>query len=299
MLNDIIRQNAHRVKHRLWLVSDLQQSIPERAEQCMTRATEDFLSLGMPVDAVCYLGDSVEGHDLQRIRIMTEMQLREFRRIGAPVYYVPGNHDYEYYAAHKEELGRLVMPFSERVAEDPQWHLQPAPDALSFEADFGEFAVVFLPDHAAPDGSWYTTHGVVHGDKDAYPYTYEDYRALCAHMEALGKPVFTMSHYNFPGGNREAPLLEQMLPLPKNLVMHFYGHAHIGDTAWAHENAHRKLAGIHNHALMQANISSLEEGRSTGTRSAVLMTYDDGSTAVFFRNHSLRRWEDAYFLQAK
>lgn len=181
------------------------------------------------------------------------------------------------------------MPFSERAAEDPQWHLQPAADALSFEADFGKFAVVFLPDHAAPDGSWYTTHGVVHGNKDAYPYTHEDYRALCAHIKALGKSVFTMSHYNFPGGNREAPLLEQMLPLPKNFVMHFYGHAHIGDTALAHGNARRKLAGIHNHALMQANISSLEEGRSTGARSAVLTYYDDGSAAVFFRNHSLRQ----------
>lgn len=105
MLNDIIRQNAHRVKHRLWLVSDLQQSVPERAELCMTRATEDFLSLYLPVDAVCYLEDSVEGYDLQRIQIMTEMQLRKFRRIGSPVYYVPCNHDYEYYAAHKEALG--------------------------------------------------------------------------------------------------------------------------------------------------------------------------------------------------
>lgn len=299
MLDQLIAHARRQVKRRLWLISDLQQSVPAQAERCMTCATADFLALGMPVDAVCYLGDSVEGHDEARLRAMTEMQLREMRKVASPVYYVPGNHDFDYFRHHQPVLTRMVIPFIDRVREDPQWHVSPRMDALYFEADFGDFAVVFLPDHAAEDGAWFTSHGVVRGDAAAYPYTYIDYRDLCAHIASLGKPVFTMSHYNLPGGNREAPLLEQLLPLPKNLFLHFCGHAHIGDKAWAGHNAHRKIAGVDDHAVVQVNVSSLEEGRGSAIRSVFLEWYEDGSAGVLFRNHSLRRWDDCYFTAPK
>lgn len=297
MLSHVIAQASPRAVKRLWLISDLQQSVPRQAEDCMTRAVADFLDLGMPVDAVCYLGDSVEGHDLARIRAMTAMQIRELAKIPAPVYYAPGNHDFDYFRRVQPE--RMVIPFIDEVRRHPQWRLAPSMTDMAFAADFGPFAVVFLPDHAAPDGSWFTSHGVIRGDVEAYPYTYDDWRDLAADIGRMGKPVITMSHYNLPGGNREAPLYGYLLPLPENILLHVYGHAHIGDAAWAGVNCHRKLCGVDGHTVVQANIASLECYRGSAIRSAFLEYYDDGSVGILFRNHSLLRWDDCYFTSPK
>ena len=297
MLSHLIAAARTRAVRRLWLISDLQQSVPARAEDCMTRAVRDFLSLDMPVDAVCYLGDSVEGHDLARIQAMTAMQIRELAKIPAPVYYVPGNHDFDFY--RHAQPGRMAIPFMKEVKQHPQWRLAPSMADLSFTADFGAFAVVFLPDHADPAGAWYTSHGVVHGDRHAYPYTYDDWRDLAAAIGRMGKPVITMPHSNLPGGNREAPLYGYLLPPPKNLLLHIYGHAHIGDKEWAGVNCHRKLCGVDGYPLVQANIASLESYRGNAIRSAILEYYDDGSAGLYFRNHSLLRWDDAYVTSAK
>lgn len=48
-------------------------------------------------------------------------------------------------------------------------------------------------------------------------------------IAALGKPVLTLSHDSYAGGNRGAPLFDCFLPVAGNVRMHFYGHAHIGD----------------------------------------------------------------------
>ena len=65
-----------------------------------------------------------------------------------------------------------------------------------------------------------------------------------------------------------APALHDlMLPLPANIRLHLYGHAHIGDAAWAGKDLYRKIACVDNHPIIQCDIASLEDGR--GQRDAV------------------------------
>ena len=48
----------------------------------------------------------------------------------------------------------------------------------------------------------------------------------------------------FCGGNRASEHLSTLLPLPHQVKIHFYGHAHIGDYAWAKENAYRRISCV-------------------------------------------------------
>jgi len=300
MLEQIVRRREGEALVRLWIITDLQQRIPERAEYCMTRAVEDFLSLELPVDAVCYLGDSVEGNDLGFIRTMTDMQIDRLSRVSAPKYYVVGNHDYEYFRYHQKHSGlaKLTLPFYEAVRALPDWHVQDAFDTFCFTEDFGPFAAWFFPDHGDPAGAWHTTNGEVWGDARRYIYDDAAYAAVREAIAACPKPVFTFSHYAFPGGNRESPLLGRFLPLPQNVRMHFYGHAHIGDSYWAGKDCYRKLSAVDGQPIVQVNCSSLENFRGSAIRSVFLEYYADGDIAVLFRNHTLRRW-DEWFLQAQ
>ena len=59
-------------RRRLWVISDLQQRDPANARRCMHAGVEDFLSLRLPVDAVCYLGDTTEGADPAHLREMAD-----------------------------------------------------------------------------------------------------------------------------------------------------------------------------------------------------------------------------------
>ena len=163
---------------------------------------------------------------------------------------------------------------------------------MSYTVDLGDMAVVILTDHASPEGAWYTTHGMIRGQKEAYPYTERDYHDLRDQIAKLGKPVLTMSHYAFPGGNREAPLYQQFLPLPENVRMHFYGHAHIGDAVWAGKDCYRKLSGVDDQAIMQVNVASLENYRGTAVRSVFVSLYENDEIGIAFRNHSAHCWDD-------
>ena len=284
--------------HRLWILSDLQQREPARASRHMHCAMEDFLSLGMPVDAVCYLGDATEGTDISLIEEMAAMQQREFSRVDAPVYYALGNHDFDYFRHNSEDVREMRVPFLDYMRAYPQWHLPEDISRMYYMVDMGDFALCFLTDHADPQGRWVTTHGVVHGnDKDAYPYTPEDYRNLMAEVAALGKPVITLSHYAFPGGNRESGLFANFLPLPDNVRIHFYGHAHIGDAVWAGQDCFRKISCVNNNPVMQIDVASLENGRGNAVRSVILEWYPTREIGIFFRNHSLQCWDDALFLR--
>ena len=284
--------------HRLWILSDLQQREPARASRHMHCAMEDFLTLDMPVEAVCYLGDATEGTDIALIEEMAAMQQREFSRVDAPVYYALGNHDFDYFGRYGEELGGMCIPFVNYMRAYPQWHLPEDVSRMHYIVDMGDFALCFLTDHADPEGRWFTTHGGVHGkDTDAYPYTPEDYRALMDELASLGKPVITLSHYAFPGGNREARLFERFLPLPDNVRIHFYGHAHIGDARWAGPDCFRKIACVNNQPVLQIDVASLENGRGNAVRSAILEWYPTHEIGIFFRNHSLQCWDDALFLR--
>ena len=299
-MDRIVESCGNEAVRRLWIVSDLQQREPARASRHMHCAMEDFVSLNMPVDAVCYLGDATEGDDISLINEMASMQQREFSRVDAPVYYVLGNHDFDYFR-HQSKIVEdqpMKIPFMDYMKSFPQWHLPEDISRMSYKVDMGEFVLCFLTDHADPDGSWYTRHGKVHGrDKEAYPYTPDDYRKLMEELKNTGKPVITLSHYAFPGGNREAEIYQQFMPLPENIRVHFYGHAHIGDAAWAAENLYRKIACINDHPIMQFDIASLENGRGNAVRSAIMEWYPDHEIGLFFRNHSLQCWDDLLFFR--
>ena len=232
MLDKVIAAASTQAVRRVWIVSDLQQQYPQRATHCMTRAVDDFLSLRMPCDAVCYLGDAVEGHDPGFLMEMARMQREQLSRVQAPVYYVLGNHDFDYFAYHERTLSGMRLPFWEFVRPLPQWHTQETLSDLYYTADLGEFALCFLTDHADAAGRWYTTHGEIRGDSTLYPYTPDDYRAVMAQVAGLKKPVITLSHYAFSGGNRAAPLYDRFLPLPDNVLMQKNGHAHNGEAVW-------------------------------------------------------------------
>lgn len=292
VIDDLLFVASERVKHRLWVASDLQQQHPERACYCMSRAADDFLSLHLPIEAVCYLGDAIEGSNLEFIHEMAQMQLQEFARIKAPKFYTIGNHDFDFFSAHQQRLSGMCIPFTEFMEGKPDWHVPNVVQRMYYIQDMGDYAMCFLTDHADPQGRWFTTHGEIRGDKDAYPYTREDYRHVMKEVASLRKPVLTFAHYSFAGGNRHAPLYDWFLPLPSNIRMHFYGHAHIGDAVWAGKDCHRKISGVDYQTIMQINVSSLENYRGSAIRSVIIEWYDTDEIGVLFRNHTLHCWDD-------
>ena len=210
-------------RRRLWVISDLQQRDPANARRCMHAGVEDFLSLRLPVDAVCYLGDTTEGTDPAHLREMADMQVEALARVDAPVWYAMGNHEFDFHR-WGGELGRVTIPMRERVLRERQWHTTPSVRDWLLVADFGDVALALFSDHAAPDGSWFCVHGGASDGENRidYPDPGAADRARAA-IAALGKPVFTMSHYAFPGGNRASELMGRLRPLPPNVVAHLYG----------------------------------------------------------------------------
>src|SRR5690242_6628006 len=76
MISSALRALRPSVAHRVWVISDLQQSIPTEARRCLTTAVEDFRSLDLlPIDQIWYLGDAVEGANLQHLEEMSAMQV--------------------------------------------------------------------------------------------------------------------------------------------------------------------------------------------------------------------------------
>ena len=288
MMDSFFRESVKKARHRIWVVSDLQQKDPDRARTCMTKAMEDFLSLDCAVEAVCYLGDGAEGSNPDHIREMARMQVEEMRKVQAPVYYVLGNHDFDFFHA---QGGRLALPFLETVRGS--WYV-PDVTALGYTVDLGELRLCLLTDHGDPEGKWHTHHGKIDGDRNSYPYDEKDYRAF---VEAVGtdKPVISMAHYAFPGGNRAADLYRWFMPLPDSFRMHLYGHAHIGDRNWAGVDAFRKYACVDDARILQMDVASLETGRGCVIRSVILLYMEDGEIGLFSRNHSLRNWDTCLF----
>ena len=298
MIIDEIRQGLERhVRHRIWFVSDLQQRQPARARKCMQTAMDDFVSLKLQPEAVCYLGDATEGEDLGFIHEMAQMQVEQFARLDAPVWYTIGNHDFDYFRFHRKELPGMCIPFVDYVRKFPQWHVPDEAEMARF-LDLGDIAVLLLTDHADPQGAWYTTHGEIHGYREEYPYHSDAYRKVMDDVLALKKPGVTCAHYAFAGGNREAPLFNRFLPLPENVRIHFYGHAHVGDAVWAGKDANRKISNVDGQPIVQVDVASLESGRGSAVRSVVFEWYDTDEIGVFFRNHSLGVWDDVLMVRS-
>lgn len=286
--------------HRFWVFSDLQQSDPRSATYCMETAVGDFLSLGLGIDAMCYLGDSTEGATLSHLEDMADMQVRLLAKIDAPVYYAMGNHEFDFHRHHN--VGSPVrIPMRDRIIGEPQWHTSDSLLDWTFQADFGEMTLVFITDRADPvAGKWCTTHCYHHnltgddgGEHDHAP----DAEAARDSMAAIGKPFFTFSHYSFKGGNRdfEGDLQEMLRPLPPEHVAHFYGHSHVGDHVWGREHFLRQISTITETPTTQFDIASLEGFRGNTIRSAVLEWYGGRSFGVFFRDHLHHLWEKTYF----
>ena len=52
MIECAMKSLRDKVVKRLWLISDLQQSIPENATACMTAGVEDFRTLNLKCDGI-------------------------------------------------------------------------------------------------------------------------------------------------------------------------------------------------------------------------------------------------------
>ena len=161
---------------RIWVISDLQQSDYENAEHCMKCAVADFKRLGLNCDRIIYLGDAVEGSNLDILIKMTQMQIDELESIGSKICYAIGNHDFDYFNANKSSLDKIVMPFYDMVKNRNMWRVSNEIEDFYFIEEFGGFACVYLTDHAAQNGDWLVTHGKAHGQN--YPHDEAAYLLL-------------------------------------------------------------------------------------------------------------------------
>ncbi len=302
MIDRLFDTFRDRLRARIWLISDLQQTMPARAHHCLKTAIDDFQSLDRPIEQVWYLGDAVEGGRVDLVEQMAQMQIDLLGALGVPIRYIMGNHDFDCQRRHpSSEPPQRIMPFYERIAESPQWRtVDPIWNFYFTEIIAGHY-VIFLSDHAAADGHWFTSHGRVHGDDSDYPHDARAYRELGRTADETGLPILTVGHYAFPGGSRTNPdaLQNHLLPLSARHHMHFYGHSHLGDAVYGKQQCHRKIAYIDDQRIPQINVSSLENHRGDQVRSVVLELYDDDTLGIFFRNHEQRLWADAFIIDPR
>lgn len=296
--------NADSVCHRVWIISDLQQSDPAIARECLTAACEDFRSLRMPCEQIWYLGDSVQGTDCDTVTQMVKMQIELLQPLDIPLIFVCGNHEFDPYwpqmdklpLSYREEL-RIVS--RELFSKVPGWRTSEKLSDFYFTGTLGQYTLFFFPDHAHPQGAWIAANGKVHGDSESYPYTIESYQSVAEQISNTPGPVITAGHDSFAGGLRSSPLLSQMLPLPDNVQAHFYGHCHIGDAYWGGTSCFRKLSTVDGQNIPQIDVAALENHRGDAIRSTILEIYEDGTFGVFLREHCRQRWSDAYYLANK
>ncbi|WP_066187902.1 MULTISPECIES: metallophosphoesterase [Gracilibacillus] len=299
MINNVREHLQDKVKYRMWLFSDLQQSVPEQAEYCLSTAVDDFKSLDLTCDYIWYLGDAVEGNNQEQLRKMTEIQLNLLKPLNIPVRFVLGNHDFDYIWDNRDSSEQLPVFFHEAVANTEGWKTIDQLTSFYFSEDIGDYKVIFLSDHGDPAGEWISTHGLVHGNEQKYPYTKDDLLALRQEIAQSSKKVITVSHGAFAGGNRAFPLWDPLLPLPETVKVHFYGHSHIGDVVQGKEKVYRKIAYVDHEKTPQINVSSLENRRGDEVRSVILEIYQDATMGIYFRDHEKKIWADLYMIDDK
>ncbi len=296
MYDELYEESKKHARQTAWVFSDLQQNLFENAKRCFDICMEDYDRLGRPAETMWYLGDSVEGSDLDQLAKMTEMQVKGFESLGIPLCYVTGNHDYDVISQSRKE-GKIEMkiPFYEAVRAHEGWHTTGNCEDLYFRVPFGNYEVFFLSDHVARDGSWLVTHNYFRWGKENYPYGLSDYQAVSREMENCGKRVITAAHCAFPGGNRDTYLMSRMQPLPLNVRLHLYGHSHIGEYFWPKERVFSQINWIDWQDIPQVDVASFENIRGSYCHSVILHVYEDDSLGLFFRNHDAHRFESAYF----
>lgn len=288
---------AKKAKHVIWVFSDLQQRLYSNAEKCLNICMEDYALLGKPAEMIWYLGDSTESGDLPELIRMTALQEKAFSSLQIPLCYATGNHDYDYAAyCHHNGQTDFCMPFYDMVRSHPGWHTTENCEDTWFRVDVGNYAVYFFCDHIARDNSWCSTHNGIRFGGHKYPYTDAHFAAIRQNMEQCGKPhIITAAHCAFPGGNRDTYLLSKIQPLPLNVRLHLYGHAHIGNYAWACDRVFSQIQWVDWQDVPQVDVSSFEDIRGSFCRSVILHIYEDDSLGLFFRNHNEHCFTQAYF----
>ncbi|MCC5828059.1 MAG: metallophosphoesterase [Phycisphaeraceae bacterium] len=309
MIDQVIDALSPRLVERAWLISDLQQTLPDWAERNLRIAVEDALGLKLDFNQVWYLGDGTEGADAARLDQMVRMQIGMLARLDAPIRYIMGNHDFDplrkWMRSRSSDADApdfpVAGPLYEAAGSSPGWISTASTRDFYFLDRFGGYTVLFLTDHCAADGSWYTSHDRVHGDPESYPHPPAAYRRLADELAALNRPIVSAGHYPFPGGNRANPggLLTRLLPLCPGHVAHFYGHSHIGDLAYGKDDAYRKICSVSGHRVPQINVSSLDTIRGDEVRSVVLDVYEDDTLGLYFRHHGRGEWAEALLLNPK
>jgi calcineurin-like phosphoesterase family protein len=286
---------------RIWVFSDLQQSMPDMAEGCLDIALQDVKSLNLSPDAIWYLGDAMEGRDQSRIDEMIRMQVKKLSALGIPLRFVMGNHDLD--CTTRLPAGtQPVLPAWEAFRNVPGWKTTPSPSDFYFTETYGDVLVVFLSDHIAPDNRWIATQQEVRGPQpDAYDIPLSAYQDLRDYMASWQGPVILVGHYAFPGGARGAPedgLLTRLLPLPDTVKLALHGHAHIGDWPYGKGQTYQRIGWIDWHNIPQVNVSSLDRTRGSQTRSVFLDIHADGTLGLFFRDHEDQMWSDVFYVNA-
>ena len=289
--------------HRVWVFSDLQQSDPASARRCMTIALNDFHTLNLPCQQLWYLGDAVEGANLAHVHEMTAMQIELLQPLNIPLRYVNGNHDFDLFQ-FRPDLP-VITPFWNAIRQIPTWRTTARLEDFYYWETLGDLHILFLSDHcdsgaSSPDHSprWISTHGAFARHQENYPYDDSIYTQLRAEIAAKNGPVIIAGHGPFPGGNRAGVLPTRLLPLPPNVKLVLYGHAHIGDAGCVQENLFRKIAYIHHSNVPQIDVASLENRRGDAIRSVILEIYPDGAFGILFRDHSHNRWPEIFVLAA-
>jgi len=294
MYDFIYNESLKRAKHKIWIFSDLQQANPDNAKECMDVCMADFHSMGKPADMIWYLGDCVQGTRRELLKQICDMQEEAFLKAGIPLCFVAGNHDLDCVRHGDENETEVFIPFYEMAKKHKDWYMADSFEEPYFKVPLGDFMIYFFTDHVASDKSWNVTHGIVHGDESAYPYI-EKLKKVKDEIIAENKPVITAAHYSFAGGSRPSELFNNILPLPQNVKMHFYGHAHFGDFVWAGDAPYQRISWMHNHDIPQINVSSFEHIRGLKCRSVFLHIYEDNSCGMFFRNHDDGIFTECYF----
>jgi calcineurin-like phosphoesterase family protein len=281
------------VNTRIWVHSDLQLSQPTLAEATLSRAVDDLLGLRLSFDAVWCLGDALGGKDIEALEEIAKISVAQIRRVNAPLYYLMGNHELDAF----RKVGVRCFPLHRLVREEPGWHAAPL-EAFHFTERLGKALIVFLGDHLAEDGDWWSLAGSIQGRAGQYPHTAESYRKLRQMMEDHDGPVIIASHYALPGGQRPSPLLASLLPLPRNVSLFLHGHAHIGDTIFNAENPWQRANPISGETRLQYNISALESVRTPGSHSAILDLVNGVPERLRIRCHEKQEWVEEFPLTA-
>ena len=294
MYDLIYNESLKRAKHKVWIFSDLQQANPQLAKECLEVSMADYYLLGAPADMIWFLGDCVEGDNVAQLTDMCDMLERAFVATGIPLCFVAGNHDLDYMRNSPEKKEKVFIPFYEMAKKHKDWHMASSCSDPYYKVSLGDFKIYFFTDHISSDQSWYTASGCVHRDVAAYPH-FERLQKLKDEIAEERCPVITASHYSFPGGSRPSDLLQTIMPLPENVKLHFYGHAHIGDFVWAGERPYQRISWMDFHDIPQINVSSFEHVRGNKCRSVFLHIYEDNSCGIFFRNHDDHVFTECYF----